>query len=109
MDKSSQFYSTLTLILRNLSTSRLRLIKLGTFKEEVSNIIFRNFECHRSLGSKVHFFISLEIVFYIEILRFFKKNNQNVLFSTFLALFEWCLCDKYTKSNRDIKFSCQTF
>ena len=35
-------------------------------------------------------------------------NNQNVLFNTFLTI-EWYLCDKFTKSDHNFKFSYQSF
>ena len=39
-EKSSKFCSTLTLVSRNLLSCGCRLIKLATFKEEVSEIIY---------------------------------------------------------------------
>ena len=54
--------------------------KLGTVKEEVSKIIFCNFEWHCSLGSEVHLFIPLGVVFCYKTLRVC-LNNQNVFFS----------------------------
>ena len=32
-----------------------------------------------------------------------------MLFSTFLTIINWYLCDKYLKSNPNVRFSCQTF
>ena len=54
------------------------LEKLGTFKDEVSDTIFWNF------------LFSWELSYVLK------------------SYYEWCLSDKYTKSNGNFKFSCQT-
>ena len=59
--------------------------KIGTVKEEVSKIIFCNFEWHCSLGSEVHLFIPLGVFFCFKTLRVC-LNNQNILFDTFLTM-----------------------
>ena len=56
----------------------------------------------------VFFKIPLEIVFCFKILKVC-LDNENVLFNTFLTIFEWCLYDKHAKSNHNFTFSCQTF
>ena len=46
----------------------------------------------------------MEVVFCFKILRVCLKN-QDVLFNAFLTIFYWYLCDKYTKSKHNFKFS----
>ena len=60
------------------------------------------------LGAKFIFLIPFRIAFCFKILKIC-SNNQNVFFKIFLTIFHSYLCDKYSKSNPNFKFKCQTF
>ena len=57
------------------------------------------------LGAKFVILIPARIACCCKILKVC-LNNQNVLFNTFLTIFDWYLCDKYLKSNPNLKLSC---
>ena len=69
------------------TNSGRRYVKLGTFKEEVSEIILLDFKHYLSLGRRVHFFDSLRIFFCFQILNFVPINKMcfSVVFLQYLT------------------------